>query len=291
MQPALGTPRRGRQRRSLAHIILPFDLNDKDYLAAKLSRIQQEESVRRRSHSTPRQARASSATPEVPKRRDHKHMSLSAKMRRHELSSSPGTPKRPGAGDRGRRKEGSTSTPSHDSNATIHFNNEDVQLTPVHHSRGLELAEAAGHTTTPSRPAISRDTTTSKGAAENNVKHLQTRKSPLLQLRKFDVTTTQRMAKELSERQQQSRRGEEGEAEEAGGECHAVPIPSTPQGDSRNGSGTSTSPQKDPGSVLKGEECLYLPLSCLNCVFGELCHVFYLFISISTTTSPYLPYI
>ncbi|KAG0720689.1 Microcephalin [Chionoecetes opilio] len=246
VQPALGSPRQGRQRRSLANIIMPFDLNDTQQLAAKLSLIQQgeEKGKARRgsigSHSTPRLARASSATPDIPKRRTHKHTHLTSP--RHGVSSSLCTPMRPraGAGERGRRKAGSTSTPAQDTNTTILFTNEDVELTPTHQSNGSGLTETDGRTAAATTPRAT-------DGGNNSTQALQLQKSPLLQLRKFNAAATHKIAKELNERLQRQRRGE-GEAKEGGGETHA-PQPSS-QGSSRDGSGTPASPQ-DPSSTLK----------------------------------------
>ncbi|KAK8390217.1 hypothetical protein O3P69_013061 [Scylla paramamosain] len=250
--PALGTPQNSRKRRSMANIIVPSDLNDRDFLAAKLSHIQQEEEsarARRRSstHSTPR---AAPTTPEVT-RRDPQQASTSSRARQGRTSVL-GTPQKSWMRDRGSREcttttttattttTTTTTTTAEDCNATILFNDEDLQLTPVHCRERPEMEGDRQTTTTTAATA------TPTGTSEDALRHLQTRKSPLLQLRKFNTTATQKMVKELKEVSQRTRRGEE----LGGPDCLPLVLHSTPQ--RKDGSSGSAGSAKDPSCVLKG---------------------------------------
>ncbi|MPC36890.1 hypothetical protein E2C01_030359 [Portunus trituberculatus] len=267
--PALGTPQSSRRRKStMANIIVPSDLNDEDFLATKLSHIQQEEKsarARRRSSacSTPRHHGPANSTPEATKR--DPQLAPTNTRARPSRTSGLGTSRRSEVMDRetrGRTTTTTTTTSAENCNATILFNDEDLQLTPVH-CRGQPKIGPDRHTTTttpnttPSRPGTSEDTE----VTEDTLRRLQTRKSPLLQLRKFSTVATQKMVEELKNTPQRTRRGE-GLAERLGGaECHPLVLHSTPQRKDRAGSTDSSgsgggaslpSPAKDPSCVLKG---------------------------------------
>lgn len=159
---ALGTDGKGHRSRSLANVILPFDLNDEEQLAAKLGNIQQEEEERkggkatptgsrRRTSATPTNTDSPGATTRTPRMTRTNHHHSSGVRRRHRPL--PVTPNTVSSLSSSGRHDGAHSpvTPKVINNGTIYFTNEDLLMTPVNHGQVLGPREDGKDNHTPSR--------------------------------------------------------------------------------------------------------------------------------------------
>ncbi|XP_050697651.1 uncharacterized protein LOC126986008 [Eriocheir sinensis] len=288
---ALGTDGKGHRSRSLANVILPFDLNDEECLAAKLGNIQHKEErkggkttpthSRRRTSATPTSTDSPGATTRCPRMtRTTRHHSSGVRRGHRPLPVTPNT----ASSSSSSRQDGARSpvTPKVLNNGTIYFTNEDLLMTPVNHGRVLGPREDGKDNHTPSchtprramgdathhahiltspKPHPARpDLTPQHSDLPKDLpldirKKLKMVKSPLLLVKKFDATTTQRLTEILTGGLPGRKRTETREQEGGEGDGHSSILLSTPTRKPAVGGRVAVgavSPCKDPSAVLKG---------------------------------------
>ncbi|KAK4312922.1 hypothetical protein Pmani_015693 [Petrolisthes manimaculis] len=155
LSPSLGRTR----KKSLAHVILPFDLNDPDQLSNKLCRIQQFEENNKMLHTPPKKTRRQSkrienspAAPHHQYRQSRQYSNSPNSLHKlvpnakTKLSSNSNQPRNVTKVQAKNKWEATPDTynGNKERNATIHFDGEDVLLTPVH-SRNLLVHHTASN--------------------------------------------------------------------------------------------------------------------------------------------------